>query len=238
MLIHSKGKATREFAPDQIKAYVNFKTTQKDYLGALETGVNMVNSYIQAIAERTGFSAQDFKTSSYSIRELYHYAQASDNRDLADIGKERRISDGFEFSQRATLIFDYDRDKLENLLLSAAYAPDAPRIYVDFQLKDPAAKRLELLPEALNNARAKAQTIANAAGKNLVECKEVFTDEFHQKPVASDFGSPAAKMSKLRAPGSFSTINDYDDRLQKIDASFHPEPIKLSKHIDTLWSTN
>ncbi len=235
MLIHAKGKASGDFMPDQISAYVNFTTIQKDYITALEQGVNMVNNYIAAIAERTGFSAQDFKTNSYNIREHYHMGQG-DNRDLSQIGKERRISDGFEFTQRATIVFDYDRERLENLLLSAAYSPEAPHIYVNFELKDPESKKRELLPQAFAYARTKAQTIADAAGLQLAECKEVFLDEFHQRATPDELDAPV-RAAKLGMPG-LAAVKTYEDRLQKIDASFHPEPITLTKHIDTLWSTN
>ncbi len=233
MRIHAKGHATREFAPDKVIASVSFSITKPTYQEALDGGTQLVNGYVAAIAERTGFRAEDFKTNSYNIREHFH-AGAGESKDLADIGKAgRRISDGFEFTQCATLEFDYDLNRLATLLATTAGNPDAPQFKIEFDLKDVDAARRALIPEAYAIAQAKAQTIAQNAGLSTVVCEEIFLDDYHQHAtVAAE--PKGAKLERMGMP----TIQTFEDRLQSINASFHPEPIKVTKHIDSVWNAS
>lgn len=235
MRIHAKGRASRDFTPDQVIARVNFTMLKPSYQQALEEGSQMLANYIAAISERTDFNAEDFKTSSYNIREHFHYAQ-NDSKDLSQIGRpDRRVSDGFEFTQSATLTFDYDRERLAKLLLCTASAPDAPRFHIDFCLKDIHACRRELLPDAFNIARAKAEKIAQTAGLSTVTCEEVFLDDFHQ---SATVGAPAyAKSAQLEYFGAPARPT-FEDRLQTINENFHPEPITVTKHIDSVWNAS
>ena len=236
MRIHAKGRASRDFTPDQVIARVNFTMLKPSYQQALEEGSQMLANYIAAISERTDFNAEDFKTSSYNIREHFHYSQ-NDSKDLSQIGRpDRRVSDGFEFTQSATLTFDYDRERLAKLLLCTASAPDAPRFHIDFCLKDIHACRRELLPEAYESARQKAEKIAQTAGFSGVECEEIFLDDYHQ---VATIGAEepaikkAARLERFSAP----TTPTFEDRLQTINENFHPEPITVSKYIDSIWTT-
>lgn len=231
MRIHAKGHATREFAPDKVIASVSFNLTKITYQEALEAGTQMVTNYIAAIAERTGFNAADFKTNSYNIREHFHTG-ASESKDLSDIGKSgRRISDGFEFTQRATLEFDYDINRLSALLLSTAGSPDAPQFNISFDIKDRDAARRALIPEAYAIAQAKAQTVAQNAGYTNVTCEEIFLDDYHQHASVPAEAAKGARLERIGVP----TISTFEDRLQNINANFHPEPIKITKHIDSIW---
>lgn len=232
MRIHAKGHASRDFAPDQVIARVNFTMLRPTYQQALEEGAQMIANYIAAISERTDFTAEDFKTSSYNVREHFHFT-SNESKDLSQIGRpDRRISDGFEFTQSATLTFDYDRERLAKLLLCTASAPDAPRFNIDFALKDIDACRRELLPAAFEIARAKAEKIAQTAGLNNVICEEVFLDDFHQTATVGDVQyAKAARLDRLGAP----SVPTFEDRLQTINENFHPEPITVTKHIDSVW---
>lgn len=236
MRIHAKGHASRDFTPDQVIARVNFTMLKPSYQQALEEGSQMLANYIAAISERTDFNAEDFKTSSYNIREHFHYSQ-NDSKDLSQIGRpDRRVSDGFEFTQSATLTFDYDRERLAKLLLCTASAPDAPRFHIDFCLKDIHACRRELLPEAYESARQKAEKIAQTAGFSGVECEEIFLDDYHQAATIRAEEPAIRKVASLERFGA-PTTPTFEDRLQTINENFHPEPITVSKYIDSIWTT-
>ena len=82
MRIHAKGRASRDFTPDQVIARVNFTMLKPSYQQALEEGSQMLANYIAAISERTDFNAEDFKTSSYNsttpktIPRIFHKSVA------------------------------------------------------------------------------------------------------------------------------------------------------------------
>ena len=79
-----------------------------------------VRKYIDSIAETTDFKFEDFKTRAYSVQEHFHINRL-DPKTEADLDKnlQKRISDGFFFTQFAHLEFDYD--KMRTLLSDELY---------------------------------------------------------------------------------------------------------------------
>ena len=54
------GRGEKDFAPDQIRASVNFNFHAMTYDEALKGGVEKVKNYIEVISEATDFQARGF----------------------------------------------------------------------------------------------------------------------------------------------------------------------------------
>ena len=233
MQIFTKGEAHREFAPDQIIASVSFSTHAATYDEALSEGVRRVKEYLQFIADNTDFQFEDFKTSAYRVHEEFH-TNRIDPKTEADLSKNltKRVSDGFFFTQYAAVEFDFNKERLAKLLVLTSKNPNAPRFSINFCLKDPKARERELLPEAYEDAKAKANTLAEAAGKHLRDCVRVDIDmPPHHEPMYE-----GAMMRKSAVRGDFGA--DIQDELQNIDDTFRPDDIPVHKVINCIWETS
>ena len=141
---------------------------------------------------------------------------------------EKRVSDGFYFSQNISIVFDYDRERLAKLMAMSSRMPSAPMLYFHFELKDAEAKRRELISIAYADALSKAEALATAANKNLRDCVRVDID--------GDTPSDAGLM--MRGAAKFRQDGDFKETLQNIDETFKPENIELTKSIGCVWETS
>ncbi len=232
MQIFTKGEARRDFAPDQIVASVSFSTHAASYDEALQKGVERVKEYLQFIADNTDFTFEDFKTSSYSVHEEFH-TNRIDPQTEADLSKNltKRVSDGFFFNQYASLEFDFDKERLAKLLVLTSKTEGAPRFHIDFSLKDPKSCERELLADAYNDAKLKAETLVLAAGKHLRDCIRVDID----MPPHHESMHEGAMLRKSAIRGDFGGI---ESEIRNIDDTFRPDDITISKTINCIWETS
>lgn len=234
MQITVNGNASKDFTPDQVCGSVTFKFRADTYQEALKGGVAVVRAYIEDIAEHTDFKPEDFKTNAYSIREEIITNRLAP-KSIEDLNKklEKRISNGFHFSQYISLTFDYDRERLAKLLIYSSQIPNVPALNIMFSLKDIEESRRSLIPDAYNDAHMKAKTLAESAGKHLRDCVRVDID-------MNSFDSGAARGSMLYRKQSMRTYDDDDmiETLKDIDETFKPDDITLSKTIACIWETS
>ena len=229
MQIFVSGSARKEFAPDQVVASATFSYHAGTYQEALDGGVRKVKDFINTIIDNTNFEANDFKTRTYSIREHF-ITNRIEAKSVEDLDKklEKRVSDGFYFSQNISIVFDYDRERLAKLMTVSSRTPSAPMLYFRFELKDVEAKRKELISIAYADALSKAEALAVAANKNLRDCVRVDIDG----------SAPRETGLMMRGAAKFSQDGDFKETLQNIDETFKPENIELTKSIGCVWETS
>ncbi len=232
MQIFMKGTGEKDFAPDQIYASATFNFHAMSYDEALKGGVEKVKNFINEITEQTDFTADDFKTRAYSVREQFH-TNRIDPKTEADLDKnlQKRVSDGFFFSQYAYLEFDYDKMRLAKLLAISSKIPHAPQLHINFDLKDRDGKVRELIPAAYEDARKKAEILAQAAGKNLRDCVRVDIDTLDHSP-RGDYMYKEASIAGRNAAYAI------EEEIKNIDETFKPDDITLSKSISCVWETS
>ncbi len=236
MQIFMNGQAEKDFAPDQIKASVNFNFHASTYDEALKGGVEKVKNYIDNISEATDFKPEDFKTRAYLIQEKFRTVMVSpqDGFDLEklDGNLSKRVSEGFFFSQFTYLEFDYDKMRLAKLLAISSKIPNAPMLHIDFGLKDVASKQRELIADAYEDAKKKAEVLATTANKNLRDCVRVEIDH-----VYDDNNLYMAEREYSGAIGS-APMQELEQEIKNIDETFKPNDITISKVISCVWETS
>ena len=233
MQIFMNGRGEKDFAPDQIVASVTFNYRASTYDEALKGGVEKVKSYIDGITEATDFTFEDFKTKAYSVQERFHINRL-DPKTEADLDKnlQKRISDGFFFTQFACLKFDYDKMRLAKLLTISSKIPNAPMLHIDFTLKDIESKKRELISVAYDDAKKKAEALAIAAHKDLRDCVRVDIDSVPHNEMRGDM------MFEKAAAFRGAPADDFEQQIKNIDETFKPDDITLSKEISCVWETS
>ena len=234
MQIFMNGRGEKDFAPDQIKASVNFNFHAMTYDEALKGGVEEVKNYIEGISEATDFNPEDFKTRAYFIQVRFHVNRLEPQTE-ADLGKnlQKRVSEGFFFSQFAYLEFDYDKMRLAKLLAISSKISNAPMLHISFGLKDVASKQRELIADAYEDAKKKAEALAATANKNLRDCVRVEID-----PVYGGSGVMGDMMLEKSIRVDSAQMKELEQEIKNIDETFKPDDITISKEISCVWETS
>ena len=168
MQIFMNGEASRDYAPDEVLLSATFEYRADTYDEALRGGVEKVSSYIEKIKEVGSLKNEDFKTRAYSVTERKHVNEIKAETE-ADLDKNLRkvVSEGYFFRQYVSLTTDYDCDRLAKIMIATSMIEDAPQIHMSFGLKHTEDRRRELIGDAYNDAKSKAEALANAALANI-----------------------------------------------------------------------
>lgn len=223
MQIFMDGTATRNYAPDQISILIRIEYKAKSEEEALRNGVNKVSDCINTIMSTADFSREEIKTRAYSIHEVIH----------RNYRTNENISDGYEFSQYMSLIFDYDHERLAKVLVACSRLEVTPNLNIRFGLKDIDACNRELIADAYNNAKLKAEALANAAGKHLRDCMRVDIDFPDNRG-----GYRGDIMAKTAIRSDTDEETSFMDEVRKIDENFRPDDITVTKTIKCVWETS
>lgn len=142
--------------------YVEIKFTldemNKDYKKGYETFENHIQE-LQKIVQSIGFKKEDLKASELDVTPEY------DN--IRKNGKYIDVFKGYNFITELKLCFDFDSTKLGEVFSLTSDAKCAPRIDVEFTVKDKEEIKKNLLADAAKDAREKANILCEAMGVKL-----------------------------------------------------------------------
>lgn len=215
MEIIVQGKGIEYFTPNEIILSMNFYKKGNSYEEVLSSGVMSVQNFINNILLSNGFNKENMKTRNFVVREEQKY----------DNMTKQYLSDGFSFSQIATIKFDYDKEKLANIMEQLSKLDNAPQCHVDFGVKDKKDCRRQVLVNAYKDAELQAQTIAEASGKTLTKCAKIDFKPFTTTYVSQTNFEGEMMYAKADRAGTATTIMN----------TFTPEDIELSETLYCLW---
>lgn len=217
MEIIVQGKGTEYFTPDEVILDISFKTKGQSYEEALSAGVNNVQKFVNELLLQNGFTTDDMKTRNFVVKEDKKYNEMT----------RTYIFDGFLFNQKATLKFDYNKERMAKIIEALSKLDNAPSCQINFGVKDAKECKRKILAKAYREAELQAQAIAEAAGKSLKQCVKVdfkpFTTDYVSRS-AIDYDMMYAKDTRIGAAPAI--IN-----------TFTPEDIELSETLYCLWIT-
>ena len=159
--ISVKGIGSVSAKPDLVVILMNFDTSDKDYPKTMSRAAKELDALKNAI-KGIGFDPADLKTTDFSINS--EFESVKDQH-----GDYKRIFRGYGARHCLKLEFDFTMPKLSETLFAISNCPTKPEFSIKFSVKDKNAVSEELLISATNNARAKAEILAKAAGVKLVE---------------------------------------------------------------------
>ena len=156
-----KGIGKLSLKPDLTVVSLTLKTVHADYDKAMDEAAKHLEQLRDAIT-RIGFAKDDLKTTSFDVGTEYE-----NERDKN--GNYKRIFVGYRVTHGLKLEFDFDSQRLSNVLGAIAVCIAGPELNVQFTVKDREAVNTALLESACINAKAKAEILTKASGVTLGE---------------------------------------------------------------------
>lgn len=219
-----EGVGKKYYKPDEVKINLEFYTKANTYESALEEGTRDVQIFMNDVLGTMNFEKKDLKTRSFRVCEEKKY----------DYENKIEVKIGFAYTQNATLKFDYDIDFIAEFMDNVSKLLNPPKYTIGFDIKDMTKIKKEVIAEAYNTAKEKAEAIANAAGKTLEECIKIDFKPFDERVYsASKIGN---SMFEAERTG-------YSFGMKKMSAQetitniFTPEDVEVQETLYCLWIT-
>ena len=225
-----EGVGKKFYNPDEVEINLNFYTRDDSYESALENGTKNVENFINDVLERMDFNKEMMKTRSFRVYEEKQY----------DYDRKEYIKLGYAYTQQANIKFNYSMNIIAEFMDMVSKLKNPPKYHLSFNVKDIKECKDEVLAEAYNKAKEKAETIAKAAGKELKEC--VKTD-------FRPFGESVISRSSLNSQDMYMKKSMFIDDLEfdmnkntgaqdTIKTIFTPEDVEITETLYCLWITN
>ena len=225
-----EGIGKKFYSPDEVEINLDFYTRDDSYKRALENGTKNVESFINDVLERMNFNKEIMKTRSFRVYEEKQY----------DYDRKKYIKLGYAYTQQANIKINYSMEIIAEFMDIVSKLKNPPKYHLSFNVKDIKGCKDEVLAEAYNKAKEKAETIAKAAGKELKECVKTNFIPFEESIVSrSSLNSQDMYMEKEMSIGAstfgMAKKTGVQDTIQTI---FTPEDIEITETLYCLWITN
>ena len=225
-----EGIGKKFYSPDEVEINLDFYTRDDSYERALENGTKNVESFINDVLERMNFNKEIMKTRSFRVYEEKQY----------DYDRKKYIKLGYAYTQQANIKINYSMEIIAEFMDIVSKLKNPPKYHLSFNVKDIKGCKDEVLAEAYNKAKKKAETIARAAGKELKECVKTNFIPFEESVVSrSSLNSQNMYMEKEMSIGA-STFEMAKNTGAKdtIQTIFTPEDVEITETLYCLWTTN
>ena len=208
-----KGTGRAISRPDQITIPITLTAKDLHYKKTMDISAQQ-HAALQAALAHCGIQAKDIKTSDYSVDASYESKRDMD-------GNYTRHFVGYECVHQLQIRFDLDMERLGSILDAISGCIAEPDCSIEFSVKDTEPMMQEVLKNAAENARKKAEILARASGVALGELLHidyswtdlVFTSE------------TVMKCKALNAPmGGMESM------------SIEPEDISASENVTFTWA--
>lgn len=158
-IITVKGIGHITAKPDYVVIYMTIDATNKKYEKAVEEASDKIDDLSSALI-KTGLEKDDLKTVDFRINIATGY-----KKNIRGVGETVNL--GYTCTNRIKLSFDFESEKLSEVIDTITTCVSDPKINVTFTVKDEEAVKDELLKSAGTNARRRAEILCEAAGAKL-----------------------------------------------------------------------
>ncbi len=201
--------------PDYTVISMSLRAVNEKYDTAMETAAQHLDTLQNALV-RLGFAREDLKSSRFNVSTEY-----DNERDKN--GNYKRIFVGYVVTLQLKLEFDFNMERLAEVLVAIAGCIAQPELNVQFTVKDKEAVNAALLESACANARAKAKILAGASGVKLGELLSIdysWGDRSLDSPTRYEMDE-ACMLRASAAPSGMEIT---------------PEDIKVSDQVTFVWA--
>lgn len=225
-----EGVGKKFYTPDEVEINLDFYTRADSYESALESGTKNVEFFINDVLEKMNFNKEIMKTRSFRVYEEKQY----------DYDKKIYIKLGYAYTQQANIKFDYSMNTIAEFMDMVSKLENPPKYHLVFNVKDIKKCKDEVLAEAYNKAKDKAETIAKAAGKELKECVKTDFRPFEERVISrSSLNSQDMYMEKkMSIDGAKFGMAKRTGVQETIQTIFTPEDVEITETLYCLWITN
>ena len=153
------GKGKVSVKPDIIRLNMTMEESYKEYEVTLSQS-SETTKMLKELFVSLGFKKDDLKTRSFDIDTKYESYKAKDQS-----WKKRLV--GYTYTHRMLIEFDADTKKLGEILYALAHSVITPEISIKYTVSDPEKHKDELLKNAIEDSKHKAEVLAHAANVKL-----------------------------------------------------------------------
>ncbi|MBR4205511.1 MAG: SIMPL domain-containing protein [Clostridia bacterium] len=156
-----KGEGRITAKPDYIVLTLSAETKNENYAAAVEKAAEEANAVSGAVIG-SGFGQDELKTTNWSVRTEYESYRDAD-------GNYRQRFAGYVVNMGFKLSFKIDLERLSRVLEALTASGSTAEMNVRFTMEDPEALRRSVLEAAAEDARRKAEILAEASGVKLAK---------------------------------------------------------------------
>lgn len=149
-----KGSATVSVDPDMVVLSFEISAKERDYAECVDEANRRLNA-LRDDVQSVGIAREHLKTRFFDIAADYEKI------------KEHEVFKGYEASHRLALRLPMDKEKLNQVLNKITKGESRTHFYIGFDVSDKQAFQMEALIQAVQDARTKAEVLAQAAGADL-----------------------------------------------------------------------
>ncbi len=158
-IITVKGTGNLSVKPDLIIITMNLQSHEYDYQDTMILATESINT-IQKAVQGVGFDKSDLKTTGFDVNTNYE-----SYRDEKNNHKTR--FDGYICEQQLKLEFDFNTETMAEVITAVVKTSVGPQLNIRFGIRDKSAISEELLINATENARKKAEILTKASNVSL-----------------------------------------------------------------------
>lgn len=156
-----KGIGKVSATPDYVVLSMELESQDMDYEKAMASAAENIEQLNESL-ETAGFEKKAVKTTKFNVHTEYEYERKKD-------GSSKRVFSGYVVEHNLRLEFDFNSKRLAEVLSTIGSCLAHPQLKITFTVKDQTAINEEMLRNAAANAKAKAEILCDASGKELGE---------------------------------------------------------------------
>ena len=213
--IRITGRGQLRVAPDRTRIQIALNDVCGEYAQALEKAAEERQT-LQAVVREFGFGENDLKTLNFNVDPEYEGYQ-EDN-----IYKQR--FKGYRYYHDLKLEFPSDNERLGKVLFALAKSGLTPEFHIGFFVSDPESVRNALLGDAVADAKAKAEVLAEAAGVTLGDVQSIDYAKADLNLAVNTMRMP------MMAKGAM-----IEEACDSYDMDMQPDDIELTDTVTVIW---
>lgn len=210
-----KGIGRASAKVDYVELSLTLEALSEDYNKAMDIASAQIDEINQAVYA-IGFEKGSVKTTNFNVRTQYE--QVQDKK-----GNYKREFVGYNVVHNLKLAFDFDSERLAEVLSVISKCVCHPRLSIDFTVKDATVINEEMLRTATANARRKAEILCEASGVTLGEL------------VAIDYNWGELD---IYSPTSYNSCEDAMPLMRCKPIDIEPEDIDVNDTVTFVWAIN
>ena len=215
-IIRVTGRGNLKLKPDVTRITMTLEGCYKAYEETMRRS-SEDTEHLKDVLGALGFAREDVKTLSFNV-----YVKNESYQTKEGNWKERFV--GYEFRHVLKVEFDSNNARLGKVLYALANAKEiAPQFQLSYTVKDRETSKNLLLGKAVEDAKAKALVLAQAAGVSLKDIQSIdySWDEISFECSPMQNGMPKLAMARDCA-GSY-------------DVNIEPDDIEVSDTVTVIW---
>ena len=217
-IIRVTGKGNLKVKPDMTRITMKLEGSYMEYDETLRRSAEDTE-HLKDILEKHGFDRGDVKTLTFNVEPKNESYQARDK------SWKQRFK-GYVFHHTLKVEFDSDNKRLGKILYALANAKKInPEFRISYTVKDKEASKNELLGKAVEDARAKAVVLAQAAG---VQLKDIQSIDYSWREIAFEYSPMHGDMATGVHRSAFLSEERYDMDIE-------PNDIEVSDTVTVVW---